>query len=38
MSVLDILSADERHVVRTVRDVVDKEVRPVVREMERGDG
>jgi len=38
MSVLDILSDDERLVVRTVRDVVDKEVRPVVRELEYGDG
>jgi alkylation response protein AidB-like acyl-CoA dehydrogenase len=31
---LDILSEDERLVVGTVRDVVDKDVRPVVRELE----
>ncbi|MFI8229971.1 acyl-CoA dehydrogenase family protein [Streptomyces sp. NPDC085900] len=37
MSVLDILSADERLVVRTVREFVDKDVRPVVRELEHGD-
>ncbi|MEU6354375.1 acyl-CoA dehydrogenase family protein [Streptomyces sp. NPDC047072] len=34
MSVLDILSADERLVVRTVREFVDRDVRPVVRELE----
>lgn len=34
MSTLDILSADEQFVVATVRDFVDKEVRPVVRELE----
>ncbi|MEH0421261.1 acyl-CoA dehydrogenase family protein [Streptomyces sp. B21-083] len=34
MSTLDILSEDERFIVRTVRDFVDKEVRPVVRELE----
>ncbi|MFI6435733.1 acyl-CoA dehydrogenase family protein [Streptomyces sp. NPDC050759] len=37
MSVLDILSDDERLVVRTVREFVDKEVRPVVRELEHSD-
>ncbi|MFC9930352.1 acyl-CoA dehydrogenase family protein [Streptomyces sp. NPDC127190] len=37
MSTLDILSEDERFVVRTVRDFVDKEVRPVVRELEHSD-
>ncbi|MFJ9537642.1 acyl-CoA dehydrogenase family protein [Streptomyces sp. NPDC101225] len=37
MSVLDILSADERLVVRTVREFVDKDVRPVVQELEHGD-
>lgn len=34
MSTLDILSEDERLVVRTVREFVDKEVKPVVRELE----
>ncbi|MEU6140461.1 acyl-CoA dehydrogenase family protein [Streptomyces sp. NPDC047081] len=34
MSVLDILSYDERLVVRTVREFVDKDVRPVVQELE----
>ena len=34
MGTLDILTADERLVVDTVRDFVDKEVRPVVRELE----
>ncbi|MGW3093402.1 acyl-CoA dehydrogenase family protein [Streptomyces sp. NPDC001102] len=37
MSVLDILSADEQLVVRTVRAFVDKDVRPVVRELEHTD-
>ncbi|WP_405508581.1 acyl-CoA dehydrogenase family protein [Streptomyces purpurascens] len=37
MSTLDILSEDERFVVRTVRDFVDKEVKPVVRELEHSD-
>ncbi|MFF0011405.1 acyl-CoA dehydrogenase family protein [Streptomyces sp. NPDC005374] len=37
MSVLDILSADERLVVRTVREFVDRDVRPVVRELEHSD-
>jgi alkylation response protein AidB-like acyl-CoA dehydrogenase len=34
MSVLDVLSDDERLVVRTVREFVDKDVRPVVTELE----
>ncbi|MFJ8676056.1 acyl-CoA dehydrogenase family protein [Streptomyces sp. NPDC093589] len=34
MSTLDILSEDERSVVGTVRDFVDRDVRPVVRELE----
>ncbi|BDM74089.1 isovaleryl-CoA dehydrogenase (plasmid) [Streptomyces nigrescens] len=34
MSTLDVLSEDEQLVVSTVRDFVDKEVRPVVRELE----
>ncbi|WP_310724379.1 acyl-CoA dehydrogenase family protein [Streptomyces sp. N2A] len=37
MSTLDVLSEDEQLVVRTVRDFVDKEVRPVVRELEHAD-
>ncbi|MFJ9867743.1 acyl-CoA dehydrogenase family protein [Streptomyces sp. NPDC101165] len=37
MSTLDILSEDERLVVRTVHDFVDKDVRPVVRELEHTD-
>ncbi|WP_328979564.1 acyl-CoA dehydrogenase family protein [Streptomyces canus] len=37
MSVLDVLSDDERLVVRTVREFVDKEVRPVVQELEHSD-
>ncbi|MEW2569804.1 acyl-CoA dehydrogenase family protein [Streptomyces sp. NPDC047070] len=37
MSTLDILSEDERFIVRTVQDFVDKEVKPVVRELEHGD-
>jgi alkylation response protein AidB-like acyl-CoA dehydrogenase len=37
MSVLDILPDDERLVVRTVRGFVDKDVRPVVQELEHGD-
>lgn len=37
MSVLDILSDDERLVVRTVREFVDRDVRPVVRELEHSD-
>ncbi|MFF7647147.1 acyl-CoA dehydrogenase family protein [Streptomyces canus] len=34
MSTLDILSPDERFVVETVRDFVDKEVKPVVQELD----
>ena len=34
MGVLETLSADEREIVRTVRDFVDREVKPVVRELE----
>jgi alkylation response protein AidB-like acyl-CoA dehydrogenase len=34
VSTLDLLSADERPIVETVRDFVDKEVRPVVQELE----
>src|ERR1700754_261330 len=34
MSTLDLLSDDERFVVRTVREFVDKDVKPVVRELE----
>ncbi|MFF3379110.1 acyl-CoA dehydrogenase family protein [Streptomyces sp. NPDC002680] len=37
MSALDTLSEDERAVVGTVRDFVDKDVRPVVRELEHAD-
>ncbi|MER6418358.1 acyl-CoA dehydrogenase family protein [Streptomyces sp. NPDC001137] len=37
MSVLDILSDDERLVVRTVREFVDKDVRPVVQQLEHAD-
>ena len=37
MSVLDTLSDDERLVVRTVREFVDKDVKPVVRELEHAD-
>ncbi|MES5818783.1 acyl-CoA dehydrogenase family protein [Streptomyces sp. RG80] len=37
MGTLDILSEDERFVVRTVRDFVDREVKPVVRELEHAD-
>ncbi|MFE7288202.1 acyl-CoA dehydrogenase family protein [Streptomyces noursei] len=37
MSTLDILSADERLIVGTVRDFVDDHVRPVVRELEHAD-
>ncbi|MFD8042315.1 acyl-CoA dehydrogenase family protein [Streptomyces chartreusis] len=37
MSSLDLLSEDERYVVRTVRDFVDKDVKPVVRDLERTD-
>src|ERR1700716_4154121 len=34
MSTLDILSPDERFVVETVHDFVNKEVKPVVQELE----
>jgi alkylation response protein AidB-like acyl-CoA dehydrogenase len=34
VSTLDILSADERFVVETVRDFVNKEVKPVVQELD----
>jgi alkylation response protein AidB-like acyl-CoA dehydrogenase len=34
MSTLDILSSDERFIVETVRDFVNKEVKPVVQELE----
>lgn len=34
MSTLDILSEDERFIVGTVREFVDKDVKPVVRELE----
>jgi alkylation response protein AidB-like acyl-CoA dehydrogenase len=34
MSTLDTLVEDERFIVETVRDFVDKEVKPVVRELE----
>ncbi|MFJ9743442.1 acyl-CoA dehydrogenase family protein [Streptomyces sp. NPDC101166] len=34
MSTFDILAEDEQFIVRTVRDFVDKEVKPVVQELE----
>ncbi|MFF2510335.1 acyl-CoA dehydrogenase family protein [Streptomyces sp. NPDC058086] len=37
MSTLDVLSEDERLVVATVREFVDKDVKPVVRELEHTD-
>ncbi|WP_030937323.1 acyl-CoA dehydrogenase family protein [Streptomyces sp. NRRL S-646] len=37
MSVLDILTDDERLVVRTVREFVDKDVKPVVQQLEHTD-
>ncbi|PNE41240.1 acyl-CoA dehydrogenase family protein [Streptomyces noursei] len=37
MSTLDVLSEDEQSVVGTVHDFVDKDVKPVVRELEHGD-
>ncbi|WP_369394120.1 acyl-CoA dehydrogenase family protein [Streptomyces sp. CG1] len=37
MSILEILSEDEQFIVRTVHDFVDKEVKPVVRELEHAD-
>ncbi|MGY1601591.1 acyl-CoA dehydrogenase family protein [Geodermatophilus sp. SYSU D00815] len=37
MGSLDALSEDEREIVRTVADFVDREVRPVARELEHAD-
>ncbi|MFE2972503.1 acyl-CoA dehydrogenase family protein [Streptomyces sp. NPDC059340] len=37
MSTLDVLSEDERLVVAAVREFVDKDVKPVVRELEHSD-
>ncbi|MET7362041.1 acyl-CoA dehydrogenase family protein [Streptomyces sp. NPDC005562] len=37
MSALDDLSAEERQIVTTVRDFVDRQVRPVVRALEHAD-
>ncbi|MEU6774961.1 acyl-CoA dehydrogenase family protein [Streptomyces sp. NPDC046759] len=37
MSTLDALCDDEKAVVRTVREFVDREVKPVVRELEHSD-
>jgi len=37
MGAADMLSEEERFVVRTVRDFVDRDVRPVVRELEHAD-
>ena len=37
MSTLDILSEDERFIVGTVHDFVDKDVKPVARELEHSD-
>ncbi|RPF38469.1 acyl-CoA dehydrogenase family protein [Streptomyces sp. TLI_185] len=37
MSVLDILTDDERLVVRTVREFVDRDVKPVVQQLEHTD-
>ncbi|HWU12338.1 MAG TPA: acyl-CoA dehydrogenase family protein [Streptomyces sp.] len=37
MGTLDVLPEDERLVVRTVRDFVDRDVKPVVRELEHAD-
>jgi hypothetical protein len=34
MSTLDTLSEDEQFIIRTVRDFVDKEVKPVVQELD----
>ncbi|CAM5603210.1 acyl-CoA dehydrogenase family protein [Streptomyces aurantiogriseus] len=34
MSTLDVLSEDEQFIIRTVHDFVDKEVKPVVQELE----
>ncbi|GAA1778414.1 acyl-CoA dehydrogenase family protein [Actinomadura chokoriensis] len=37
MSVIDMLAEDEQFVVRTVRDFVDKDVKPVARDLEHAD-
>ncbi|MFG3368757.1 acyl-CoA dehydrogenase family protein [Streptomyces sp. NPDC048156] len=37
MSTLDTLSSDEQLITETVRDFVDRDVRPVVRELEHSD-
>ncbi|MFF0450266.1 acyl-CoA dehydrogenase family protein [Streptomyces sp. NPDC004609] len=37
MSTLDVLSEEDRFIVRTVREFVDKEVKPVVQELEHAD-
>lgn len=37
MSAIDMLAEDEQFVVRTVRDFVDKDVKPVARELEHAD-
>ncbi|MFD5002904.1 acyl-CoA dehydrogenase family protein [Streptomyces mutabilis] len=37
MSTLDVLPEDERLVVRTVRDFVERDVKPAVRELEHAD-
>ncbi|MFE4248365.1 acyl-CoA dehydrogenase family protein [Streptomyces sp. NPDC056910] len=37
MSTLDTLSSDEQMIVETVRNFVDREVKPVVRELEHAD-
>ncbi|MEU8484025.1 acyl-CoA dehydrogenase family protein [Streptomyces sp. NPDC048641] len=37
MSTLDTLSSDEQLIIETVRDFVDRDVRPVVRELEHSD-
>lgn len=37
MTVLDLLAADERLVVRTVREFADRDGRPAVREPEHAD-
>ncbi|MCX2734244.1 acyl-CoA dehydrogenase family protein [Saccharopolyspora sp. NFXS83] len=37
MSILDILGPDERLILDTVRDSVDKDVKPVARELEHAD-
>ncbi|QQM46150.1 acyl-CoA dehydrogenase family protein [Streptomyces liliifuscus] len=37
MSTLDTLSEDEQFIIRTVHDFVDRDVKPVVRELEHSD-